>query len=175
MSDTRVALVLRTLGSVLAIIGGLLLAVSAFLPWIRSTPGFVGDPTSVSVDTFSLMDVGDGIFFLAGGVLIAALGLLTTLSRPKAAPILLILSGLAFGLFGLLEFNSIRDYVRAYSRNHCCDMPGFAMAEGIRWIYAGAAATFLAGLILVGQRSLRARVGKTAIGVGAEQGEKGQP
>jgi hypothetical protein len=159
MSDTRVAMAQRTLGGVLAIIGGLLLAVSAFLPWIRSTPGGMeADPTR-AMDTVSGMDGGDGIFFLAGGVLIAALGLLTTLSRPKAAPILLILSGLAFGLFGLLEYNSIRDSIRPYAHN-CCDMGGFAVGEGIWWIFAGAAATFLAGLILVGQRSLRAAWGK---------------
>jgi hypothetical protein len=139
----------RTLNGVLAITGGLLLAVSAFRPWIRSTPGLEADPTR-PMDTVSGMDGGDGIFFLAGGVLIAALGLLTTLSRPKAAPILLILSGLAFGLFGLLEYNSIRDSIRATLSN-CCDMGGFAMGVGIWWIYAGAAATFLAGLILVGQ------------------------
>ena len=30
-------------------------------------------------------------------------------------------------------------------------MNGFALGEGIWWIYAGAAATFLAGLVLVGQ------------------------
>jgi hypothetical protein len=112
MSDTRMAMAQRTLNGVLAITGGLLLAVSAFRPWIRSTPGLEADPTR-PMDTVSGMDGGDGIFFLAGGVLIAALGLLTTLSRPRAAPILLILNGLAFGLFGLLEYNSIRDSIRA--------------------------------------------------------------
>ena len=154
MSDTRVATALRTVGGVLAIIGGLLLVVSAFLPWITSTPGFV-NITSWRADTVSGMDDGgiyflvghDGIFFLVGGVLIAALGLWTTLSRLKAAPILLILSGLALGLFGLLESNSIRNEF-VYN---CCDMDGIALGQGIRWIYAGAAATFLAGLILVGQ------------------------
>jgi hypothetical protein len=39
MSDTRMAMAQRTLNGVLAITGGLLLAVSAFRPWIRSTPG----------------------------------------------------------------------------------------------------------------------------------------
>ena len=144
-------LALRTLGGVLAITGGLLLAVSAFRPWIRSTPGLVADPTSFRADTVSGMDGGDGIFFLVGGVLIAALGLWTTLSRPKAAPILFILSGLAFGLLGLFEYNSIGDNIRGYNLNHCCDMGGFALGEGIWWIYAWAAATFLAGLVLDGQ------------------------
>ena len=154
MSDTRVALAQRTLSSALAIVGGLLLAVGALLPWVRSTPGLV-DLRTWRADTISGVDNGgiyflvgrDGIFFLVGGILIAALGLWTILSRPKAAPILLILSGLASGLFGLLESNSIRNEF-VYN---CCDMGGFAMGQGIRWIYAGAAATFLAGLILIGQ------------------------
>ena len=111
----------RTLGGILAIIGGLLLAVSAFLPWIKSTTPWYSSIPPPALDTFNGMDdrvgnfylVGsDGIFFLVGGALIAALGLWTTLSRPKAAPILLILSGLAFGLLGLLEDNSMRDSTR---------------------------------------------------------------
>lgn len=166
MSDTRMAMAQRTLGGVLAIIGGLLLAVSAFLPWIKSTTSWYASVPPPALDTFNGMDDGvgnfylvggDGIFFLVGGALIAALGLWTTLSRPKAAPIILILSGLAFGLFGRLEYNSIRDSVRDYAREHCCDMPGFAVGESTWWIFAGAAATFLAGLILVGQMRVQHR------------------
>jgi hypothetical protein len=146
----------RTLGRVLAIIGGLLLALSAFLPWVKIGPGFVLHlPPVSSWDTVSGIDgdgffflVGDdGFFFLVGGVLIAALGLWTTMSRPKAAPIILILSGLAFGLLGRFEYNSI---INGFG-NRCCDMFSFRVGEGIWWIYAGAAATFLAGLVLVGQ------------------------
>lgn len=117
------AMAQRTLGSVLAIMGGLLLAVGAFLPWVKIGPGLVANPPPVSSwDTVSGIDghewflVGDdGIFFLIGGVLIAALGLWTILSPPKAAPILLILSGLAFGLLGWFEFASIGHSVP------CCD------------------------------------------------------
>jgi hypothetical protein len=153
MSDTGVATAARTLGGILAIIGGLLLAVSAFLPWVKIGPGFaVSLPPVSSWDTVSGVDghqwflVGDdGIFFLIGGVLIAALGLWTILSRPKPAAVILILSGLAFGLLGMFEYNSIRHSVP------CCDFFTIRMGEGITWIYAGAAATFLAGLVLDGQ------------------------
>ncbi len=146
----------RTLGSVLAIIGGLLLAIGAFMPWVKIGPGFVAVPPGVSGwETISGIDgdglfflVGDdGLFFLVGGVLIAALGLWTTLSRPRAAPILLIVSGLAFGLLGRFEYDSIRDG----ASNQCCDFATFFVGAGIWWIYAGAAATFLAGLVLVGR------------------------
>jgi hypothetical protein len=155
MSQRRLATAPSTLGGVLAIIGGLLLIIGAFLPWIRSKPGLV-DLASWRAETVSGMDDGgiyflvghDGIFALVGGVLIAALGLWITLSRPKAAPVLLILSGLAFGLFGLLEDNSIRNGLPVAQVS---DAGGFAVGHGIRWIYAGAAATFLAGIILVGR------------------------
>ena len=148
MSDTRVARALRTLGSVLALIGGLLLAVSAFLPWLTSTMVFGGVGSGNESVTLAYgMDHGDGIFFLVGGALIAALGLWTALSRLKIAPILLILSGIAFGVLGLFESKSIRDGIS----NDCCDFPVLSVGEGIVWIYAGAAATFLAGLVLVGQ------------------------
>jgi len=151
MSDMRVAAARRTVGGILAIIGGLLLAVSAFLPWVRISPGFVLNTPPVSSwetvsgiegDGFYFIVGRDGIFLLVGGLLIAALGLRTTLGRPKAAPILLILSGLAFGLLGRFELNSIRDM------SSCCDMPSPGAAGGIWWIYAGAAATFLAALVL---------------------------
>jgi hypothetical protein len=153
MSDTRVAVARRTLGSGLAIIGGLLLAVSAFLPWVKIGPGFVVNlPPVSSWDTVSGIDghewflVGDdGFFFLIGGVLIAALGLWTILSQPKAAPIILILSGLAFGLLGRVEYDSIGHSVP------CCDMFSVYVGAGVLWIYAGAAATVLAGLVLVRQ------------------------
>ena len=69
------------------------------------------------------------------------------MSRPKAAPILLILSGLAFGLLGRFEYDSIREG----ASNQCCDFATFYVGAGIWWIYAGAAATFLAGLVLIGQ------------------------
>ena len=160
----------RTLGSVLAIIGGLLLAVSAFLPWVKIGPGLVANPPPVSSwETVSGMDghewflVGDdGIFFLIGGVLIAALGLWTILSRPKAAPIILILCGLAFGLLGWFEFGSIGHSVP------CCDFFTVHMGEGIG-DYAGAAATFLAGLVL------SARVGQMRGAGVAEPAIKGPP
>ena len=161
MSNTRVATARRTLGGVLAIIGGLLLAVGAFLPWVKIGPGLVVNPPPVSSwDTVSGIDghewllVGDdGIFFLIGGVLIAALGLWTILSRPKAAPIILIISGLAFGLLVWFEVASIGHSVP------CCDFFTIHVGEGIWWIYAGAGATFLAGLILVGQMSGHRRPG----------------
>ena len=171
MSETRVAAAQRTLGSVLAIIGGLLLAVSAFLPWVKIGPGLVATPPPVSSwDTVSGIDghewflVGDdGIFFLIGGVLIAALGLWTILSRPKAAPIVLILSGLAFGLLGWFEFDSIGHSVP------CCDFFTVHMGEAIWWIYAGATATFLAGLVL------SARVGHMRGAGVAEPAMQGSP
>jgi hypothetical protein len=166
MSDRRVTMARRTLGSILAIIGGLLLAVSAFLPWVKIGPGFVAVPPGVSGwETVSGIDANgtyflvgrDGIIFLVGGVLIAALGLWTTLSRPRAAPILLILSGLAFGLLGRFEYDSIREG----ASNQCCDFATFFVGAGFWWIYAGAAATFLAGLLLFGQ--MRAGVAKPAM------------
>jgi hypothetical protein len=152
MSNTRAALAQRRVGSILAIIGGALLAVSAFLPWVRINPGFVANPVPVSSwetvsgidgDGFYFLVGHDGIFLLVGGALIAALGLWTSLNPPKAASILLILSGLAFGLLGRFEYKSIVDM------QSCCDMPSPGAAEGIRWIYAGAAAIFLAGVVLV--------------------------
>ena len=121
MSNTRMAVAQHTLGGVLAIIGGLLLAVSAFLPSIESTTPWYSSIPPPALDTFNGMDDrvgnfylvgGDGIFFLVGGALIAALGLWTILSRPKAAPILLILSGLAFGLLGLFEFGGMGSTAR---------------------------------------------------------------
>jgi hypothetical protein len=52
---------------------------------------------------------GDGIFFLIGGLLIAALGLWSILGTPSAAPVLLILSGLAFGGLAFFEFSNVSD------------------------------------------------------------------
>jgi len=152
-----VATARRTLGCVLAIIGGLLLAAGAFLPWVKIGPSGFGDippPVSnwetvsgIDGDGFFFLVGDDGFFFLVGGVLIAALGLWTILSRPRTAPVLLMLSGLAFGLLGWFEYNSIRNS----TGSQCCDFASYRVGEGIWWIYAGAAAIFLAGLVLAGQ------------------------
>lgn len=158
MVDTRPAVALHTLGTVLAILGGLLLALSAFLPWVRIGPGSaaLASPvsswdtvTGIDGDPFYFLVGDDGFFFLAGGILIAALGLWTSLGRPKAAPIMLTLGGLAFGLLGWFEFKSIMSSVS------CCDFAQIHPGEGIWWIYTGAVATFLAGLLLVRQKRVQ--------------------
>jgi hypothetical protein len=81
----------RMLGGILAIVGGGLIVLGAFLPWVKATAAFVGTITR------SGMEGGDGPIFLAAGFVIAGIGLWCVLARPTLAPALLILGGLAVG------------------------------------------------------------------------------
>lgn len=131
----------RTLGGVLAIIGGGLIALGAFLPWIKATAPFVGTITR------SGMEGGDGPIFLGAGLVIAALGLWSVIGRPSSAPVLLILAGLVLGGFALLDYNEVSGRVGGLGS----DLATASVGAGIWSLFAGAAASVVAGLMLLGQ------------------------
>jgi hypothetical protein len=132
----------RMLGGIIAIAGGLLLALGAFLPWVKVTAAFVG---SLSVSGME----GDGIFFLVGGLLISALGLWSIFGTPRAAPALLILSGLGFGGLAFFEFNNVSEGIGGMDSEFALA----SMGAGIWTLLAGAVATVVAGFTLTGQMS----------------------
>lgn len=132
----------RMLGGIMAIAGGLLFALGAFLPWVKVTAPFVG---SLSVSGME----GDGIFFLVGGLLIAVLGLWSILGSPKAAPVLLILAGLGFGGLAFFEYNNVSGGIGDIDS----DFALASMGAGIWTLLAGAVATVVAGFTLNGQMS----------------------
>jgi hypothetical protein len=131
----------RTLGGVLAILAGALIVLGAFLPWVKATAVFVGTITR------SGMEGGDGPIFLGAGIVIAALGLWSVMGRPAAAPVLLILGGLAVGGLTLLEYNDVSERVGGLGS----DLATASVGAGIWSLFAGATASLVAGLILVGQ------------------------
>lgn len=131
----------RTLGGVLAIVGGALTALGAFLPWVKATAVFVGTITR------SGMEGGDGPIFLGAGLVIAALGLWSVIGRPSAAPVLLVLAGLVVGGFALVDYNEVSQRVGDLGSN----LATASVGAGIWSLFAGAAASAIAGLILVGQ------------------------
>jgi hypothetical protein len=69
----------RMLGGMIAIAGGLLLVLGAFLPWVKVTAALVGSLAVSGIE-------GDGIFFLVGGVLIAERTVYKCPSRANTAP-----------------------------------------------------------------------------------------
>jgi hypothetical protein len=79
-------------------VGGALIAIGAFLPWVKAIAAFVGTITR------SGMEGGDGPIFLIVGIIIAAVGLWSLMARPTMAPGLLILGGLAVGGLAFMEY-----------------------------------------------------------------------
>jgi hypothetical protein len=131
----------KIVGGVLAIAGGAMIVVGAFLPWIKASAAFVGTISR------SGMEGGDGPIFLAIGFAIAALGLWSIIGRPSAAPFLLILAGLGAGGAAFLEYSEVNQRVDSVASE-------FAVASvgaGIWSLFAGAAASVIAGLVLAGQ------------------------
>jgi hypothetical protein len=106
------------------------------------------DGTLRRVDSISGME-GDGVFFLGGGLLIAVLGLWSILGSPKAAPVLLILSGLGFGGLAFSEYNNVSGGIGDINSESALA----SMGAGIWTLLAGAVATVVAGLTLNGQMS----------------------
>ena len=109
---------------------------------MKVTAPFVG---SLSVSGME----GDGIFFLVGGLLIAALGLWSILGSPKAAPVLLILAGLGFGALAFFEYNNVSGGIGDIGS----EFAAATMGAGIWTLLAGAVATVVAGFTLNGQMS----------------------
>jgi hypothetical protein len=126
---------------VLAIVGGGLAAIGAFLPWVTATAAFVGTVTR------SGMEGGDGPIFLGVGILVAALGLWAVLDHPTAAPILLILAGVAIVGLTVPEYIEVNERVGGLDS----DFATASVGAGIWALFAGGVATGLAGLILIGQ------------------------
>jgi hypothetical protein len=127
------------LGGIIAIAGGLLLVLGAFLPWVTVRAALLG---SLSVSGME----GDGIFFLIGGLLVAALGLWSILGTPSAAPQLLILSGVGFGALAIFEFSNVSDGIGGIES----EFAAASMGPGILTLLAGAAAILVAGFTLRG-------------------------
>jgi hypothetical protein len=131
------------LGGILAIAGGSLIVLGAFLPWVKATAAFLGTVTR------SGMEGGDGPIFLIAGFIIAGIGLWSIMARPTVAPALLILGGLAVGGLTLLEYNEVSNRVGGLGSS----LATASVGAGIWSLFAGAAASLVAGLILVGQRT----------------------
>lgn len=125
----------------LAIAGGALTVLGAFLSWVT-----VRDDSSQTT-TESGMVLGDGAIFVGVGIFVVALGLWVVLGHPRTARLLLVLAGVAVvGLTSLEYFSEIKERVQGTF--------GFESASvgiGIYTLFAGGLATALAGVMLGGE------------------------
>jgi hypothetical protein len=84
---------------------------------------------------------------LGVGVLIGALGLWAILDHPSAAPVLLILAGVAVVALAALEYLDVNERVEAVTSEFATASVG----AGIYALFAGGLASGIAGIVLVGQ------------------------
>ena len=132
----------KTLAGRLAIAGGGLLVLGALLPWIT-----VFIPGSGETPSNSGMEGEDGLIFLMGGLVIAALGLWAFSGRPSAVPALLIVGGLAAGIGAFLEYSDIAQQISSVSDSMGSRF-SYSVGEGIWLLFAGALLTVVAGFVL---------------------------
>jgi hypothetical protein len=131
----------RVRGGKLALAGGALTVLGAFLSWVTVSTDYGAKITE------SGMADGDGAIILGVGIFVVALGLWVVLDHPRAAPVLLVLAGVAVvGLTALEYFSEIKERVEG--------MWGLEWASvgiGIYTLFAGGLATALAGVMLAGK------------------------
>lgn len=146
----------KTLGEILAIAGGGLLVVGAFLPWVRAEGPFVSVGRSGMV-------AEDFLIFLGAGVVIAALGLWAGVAMRSAAPALLIVGGVAAGIAAFLDYRDVARNIEEVNDGRIT----YFVGEGIWVLFAGALVSVVAGFVLSGRMSLVAPV--TGAGAGESQ------
>ena len=93
------------------------------------------------------MAAGDGAIFLGVGIFVVALGLWVVLDHPRAAPVLLVLAGVAVvGLTALEYFSEIKGRVES-----TWGVEWASVGSGIYALFLGGLATALAGVMLAGK------------------------
>lgn len=131
----------RPRGGKLAIAGGALTVLGAFLSWVTLT----GDDSSQTTE--SGMVLGDGAIFVGVGIVVVALGFWAVLGQPRTARVLLVLAGLAVvGLVSWEYFSEIKERVQFTS-----GVVTASVGIGIYTLFVGGLATALAGVMLGGE------------------------
>jgi hypothetical protein len=129
----------RVSGGKLAIAGGALTVLGAFFSWVTVSTDYGATITE------SGMADGDGAIFL--GIFVVALGLWVALDHPRAAPVLLVLAGVAVvGLTALEYFSEIKERVEG-----TWAVEWASVGSGIYALFMGGLATALAGVMLSGK------------------------
>lgn len=94
--------------ALVTLLGGVLLALGSFLPWITATAPFVGQFSKSGMDAG-----GDGFVTLFGGFLAGALAvfMLQTSETTRAQGVVLVLTALACGGVVALDYNDVQGRV----------------------------------------------------------------
>jgi hypothetical protein len=123
----------------LVILGGLLVAVGSFLPWVTATAPFIG---SISR---SGMDGGDGVITLVLGAAAAVLGLMFAggLRLSKGGPILIILCAVAAGVVAGLDYSDVQGRVQVAEA--ASSLVSASVGAGLWSIFVGAVMTGIGG------------------------------
>jgi len=145
----------KTLGEILAIAGGGLLVVGAFLPWVSAEGPFVSVGRSGMV-------AEDFLIFLGAGVFIASVGLWAGVAMRSAAPTLLVVGGVAAGIAAFLDYRDVARNIEEVSDGRITYLVG----EGIWVLFAGALVSVVAGFVLSGQMSPVAPATGASVGEG---------
>jgi hypothetical protein len=131
----------RIRGGKLAVAGGSLTVLGVFLSWVTVSTDYVATITE------SGMANGDGAILLGVGIFVVALGLWVVLDHPRAAPVLLVLAGVAVvGLTALEYFGEIKERVEG-----TWGFETASVGSGIYALFVGGLATALAGVMLAGK------------------------
>lgn len=139
-------------GAIMAGLGGLLIVLGSFLPWLTATAPFIG-----TVNVNGMQDGGDGVITLVLGVitiLIAA----TQLAATKMPALLWrssIITGVITGAVAIYDFNSVQQRITELKTmakapgELSFDIPVVAsVGTGIWALFVGAALAILGGILV---------------------------
>jgi hypothetical protein len=131
-------------GAVLVILGGLLIAIGSFLPWLTATAPFVG-----TISRSGLEGGGDGIFTLVAGVLTIAVGVgrLTLSTMPGPLQGSAVLTGLIAGGVMAANYSDLGGRVDRFSAQSG-NVGTAGIGVGFWTIIVGAAFAVIGGLAI---------------------------
>lgn len=126
----------------IAVGGGVAMIVGSFLPWITATAPFIGSFTKSGVD-----GGGDGMFSVALGAIVAALGLTLLKGTGRFFPKAMgVISAGGLGLLlAIYESNNVRDRIADVTAKS--DLIVASVGSGLYLIGAAAVAVIVAGVM----------------------------
>lgn len=153
-------------GATMTGLGGLLIVLGSFLPWLTATVPFAG-----TISTNGMEGGGDGILTLALGVLTVLIGVAQlTANLPARLQLSAVVTGVLTGLLAIAAYSSVQERIETAKGES--DLIVASVGSGIWTLFVGAAFA-IAGGVFARPRNVRTASSDDATGVPSEVSDTG--
>jgi hypothetical protein len=126
-------------GATMTGLGGLLIVLGSFLPWLTATVPFAG-----TITTNGMQGGGDGIITLALGILTILIGVAQlTANLPARWQMSAVVTGILTGCVAIVAYNNVQDRIETVKGQS--DLVAASVGAGIWTLFVGAAFAIAGG------------------------------